>query len=268
VKIKGIFFDLGGTLFSYDYGRRRKGASTGESTTPRRPGGGLAYVLRQLGIEADPADIGAAWGEANRHVGQRYGRERFFLHRDLFRDTVHHFLADFGKTASDALLDEFHHRQRDAMLEHLPIREECHDALEALKARGLYLSIVSNIDDDYLYPLLEQHALEPLFEHCTSSEEARSCKPDTEIFRYALRKSGLGQEDVLFVGDSLHHDVAGAAAVGMRSARIVEEGIETPLTHGLEITAEPTYIIHQLTDLMEIVEASDGGETAVPAGNP
>jgi len=267
VQIKGIFFDLGGTLFSYNFGRRSRGASKPASDAHRRMGGGLGYVLSELGIEADPAEVGAAWGEANRHVGQRYGRERYFLHRDLFRDTVHHFLADFGRTASDGLLDEFHLRQRDAMLENLPIREECHRALDSLKSRGLYLSIVSNIDDDYLYPLLDKHALEPLFDHCTSSEEARSCKPDTEIFRYALNKSGLRSDDVLFVGDSLHHDVAGAAAVGMRSARIVEEGIETPLTHGLEVTAEPTYIIKQLTDLLGIVEENDGRETGIPAGD-
>lgn len=258
MQIKGIFFDLGGTLFSYNYGPRNKSTSKPSSGTPRRMGGGLGFVLRELGIEADPAEIGASWGEANRHVGQRYGRERYFLHRDLFRDTMHHFLADFGKTPSDELLDEFHLRQRDAMVENLPIREECRDALQTLQARDIYLSIVSNIDDDYLYPLLDKHELEPLFNHCTSSEEARSCKPDTEIFHHALKKSGLRTEEVLFVGDSLHHDVAGAAAVGMRSARIVEEGIETPLTHGLEVTAEPTYIIKQLTDLLEIVEQNNG----------
>lgn len=258
MQINGIFFDLGGTLFSYNYGPRNRRASKSSSGASRRMGGGLGFVVRELGIEADPAEIGASWGEANRHVGQRYGRERYFLHRDLFRDTMHHFLADFGHTPSDELLDEFHLRQRDAMVENLPIREECRDALQELKSQGVYLSIVSNIDDDYLYPLLEKHELEPLFDHCTSSEEARSCKPDTEIFHYALKKSGLRTDEVLFVGDSLHHDVAGAAAIGMRSARIVEEGIETPLTHGLEITAEPTYIIKQLTDLLAIVEQNDG----------
>jgi HAD superfamily hydrolase (TIGR01509 family) len=262
MQIKGIFFDLGGTLFSYNYGARGRGAAKsageGKSSAPRRMGGGLGFVLRELGIEADPADIGASWGEANRHVGQRYGRERFFLHRDLFRDTMSHFLADFGHTASDDLLDEFHLRQREAMLENLPIRDDCHEALGQLKQRGLYLSIVSNIDDDYLYPLVGKHGLGHLLNHCTSSEEARSCKPDTEIFHHALKKSGLRTEEVLFVGDSLHHDVAGADAIGMRSARIVEEGIETPLTHGLEVTAQPTYEITHLTELVDIVEQNNG----------
>ena len=244
MQIKGIFFDLGGTLFSYS---RRGG------------GGGIRFVLRELGIEATPEEVGQAWSTASSSVGEHYGRQRYFLHKHLFRDTLTHFLTSFGHEPKDALLEEFHIRQRDAMLDNLPIRDETHDALAALKERGLYLSIVSNIDDDYLYPLVEKHSLESLLDHCTSSEEARSCKPDTEIFHYSLNKSGLEKDQVLFVGDSLHHDVAGADAVGLRSARIVEEGIETPLTHGLSVTAAPTFEITALTDLLEIVEQHNGG---------
>ena len=100
---------------------------------------------------------------------------------------------------------------------------------------------------------LPSHSTASLFFAATSSEEARSCKPDPGIFHYALAKSGLGIDEVLFVGDSLHHDVAGAAAVGMRSVRIVEDGVRTPLTDGLEVTAEPSYEIRDLTELVDIV---------------
>ena len=244
MQIKGIFFDLGGTLFSYS---RRMG------------GGGIGFVLKELGIDASPEEVGKAWGAAGKQAGEHYGRERYFLHRDLFRATLTHFLADFDHEPSAALLEEFHQRQLRSVVDHLPIREECHDALQALKDRGLYLSIVSNIDDDYLDPLVEKNQLGPLLDHWTSSEEARSCKPDPDIFHYSARKSGLGIDEVLFVGDSLHHDVAGADAVGMRSARIVEEGIVTPLTHGLKVTADPTFEIAALTDLIDIVEEHNGG---------
>ena len=93
MQIKGIFFDLGGTLFSYNYGPQKSStqaaASKPSASKPSRRGmgSGLGFVLGKLGIEAEPADIGTAWGEANRHVGQRYGREQYFLHRELFRDT-------------------------------------------------------------------------------------------------------------------------------------------------------------------------------------
>ncbi len=243
MEIKGLFFDLGGTLFRY---------------VQRAGGGGIGHVLQTLDIEVPREEVGNHWRAANSHVGERYGQQSYFLHKDLFRDTLTHFLGRLGHSAGDDLLEEFHQRQLMSMLEHLPIREECKDTLTALKDRGMYLSIVSNIDDDYLFPLVEKHELDDVLNHWTSSEEARSCKPDTRIFQYCLEKSGLKREEVLFVGDSLHHDVAGAAAVGMRSARIVEEGVVTPLTHGLEVTAEPDFEITDLTELVGIVDEHFG----------
>ena len=141
------------------------------------------------------------------------------------------------------------------MVNHLPIRSDCLDTLRALKARGVYLAIVSNIDDDYLDPLVEKHGLDEVLDHWTSSEEAQSCKPHAGIYHYALEKAGLEAADTLFVGDSLHHDIAGASAAGLRSARIIEEGVTTPLTSGLKITAQPDYEISELAQLIEILES-------------
>lgn len=237
-RVDAIFFDLGGTLFRYG----------------GRQGGAIRFLLGALGIEAPPEQIGRAWRDAADRAGEYYGRQRYFLHRDLFRDTLGNFLQAFGHQPDEELFQAFHLQQLQGMLDHLPIREECRDTLQALRERGLYLSVVSNIDDDYLYPLLDKHGLLPLFDHCTSSEEARSCKPDPEIFHYALGKSGRNIHEVLFVGDSLHHDVAGADRVGMRSARIVDEGVATPLTHGLEVVADPTWEITALDALIGIVD--------------
>ena len=241
--IKGLFFDLGGTLFTY---------------SGRLGGSGINYLMQELGIEATGKEVGQGWRSASSEVGERYGKQSYFLHKDLFRDTVTHFLDQFGHCANDDLLEEFHLRQLNGMLEHMPIRDECHSALAKLKQRGLYLSIVSNIDDDYLDPLVDKHNLHDHLDHWTSSEEAQSCKPDTEIYHYCLSKSGLSKDEVLFVGDSLHHDIAGAAAVGMRCARIVNEGVPTPLTQGLQVTAQPTFEISSLDDLLPIVDAANG----------
>lgn len=241
MKVRGLLFDLGGTLFSY---QRRGGM-----------GRGLQEVVAGLGLEAAPADIGRAWGEANESAMQRFARQDYFLHRDLFHETLVAFAAGFGRPVSDELAERFQAAQRQAVIDHLPLRAECHEALAALKARGLYLAIVSNIDDDYLHPLVAKHELDRWLDHWTSSEEAGSCKPHTGIYHYSLKKAGLGVGETLFVGDSLHHDVAGASAVGMRSARIVEEGISTPLTSGLTVTAEPDFQITALTELIGIVDA-------------
>lgn len=236
--IEAVFFDLGGTLFRYG----------------GRMGGGIKAVIEAVGIEAPGERIGQAWRAAADRAGDFYGRQTYFLHRDLFRSTLANFLEHFGHRLDEEVFAAFHQRQLEGLLEHMPLREDCRPTLTALRERGLYVALVSNIDDDYLYPLLDRHDLLPLFDHCTSSEEARSCKPDPEIFHYALGKAERRPAQGLFVGDSLHHDVAGAHQVGMRSARIVEDGVATPLTHGLEVRAEPTFEIRSLEALIRIID--------------
>ena len=240
MEVKGLLFDLGGTLFSYT----RRG----------RMGRAIFNAAEGLGIDAEPEEIGKAWGRSNEQTMRRYAMKDYFLHRDLFGDTLTAFADQFDKNVHDDVRERFHAAQRQAIIDHLPLREDTHDTLEALKSRGLYLAIVSNIDDDYLDPLVDKHGLDEWLDHWTSSEEARSCKPHTEIYHYSLIKAGLEVHETLFVGDSLHHDVAGASAVGMRSARIREEGVKTPLTSGLDVTAEPDFEITSLTELIDIVD--------------
>jgi putative hydrolase of the HAD superfamily len=241
VEIKGLLFDLGGTLFTYS-GSRGMGRA-------------LVETVKSMGLDAEPREIGSAWQRASESVMREYSRRNYYLHRDLFLDTLKSFASAFDRAISEPVAAAFHARQRDAVVANLAIRADCLETLRALKARGMYLAIVSNIDDDYLAPLVEKHALAEVLDHWTSSEEAKSCKPDVAIYRYALKKAGLEAAETLFVGDSLQHDIAGASASGLRSARIVEAGVTTPLTSGLEITAQPDYEIRALSELIGIVES-------------
>jgi 2-haloalkanoic acid dehalogenase type II len=243
--VRGLLFDLGGTLFTYAIGPEMG-----------RP---IFEAAEALEIEARRRDIGRAWGEANAETMRAYASRDAFLHRDLFRETLEAFAARFDRRVSDEIAERFARAQQAAVVDNLPIREDTLATLQALKARGLYVSIVSNIDDAELHPLVEKHGLDRVLDHWTSSEEAGSCKPHSGIYHYSLEKAGLGVDDALFVGDSLHHDVAGASAVGMRSVRIGEEGVAAPLSHGLEVSAEPDYVIRTLAELIGIVDELNGG---------
>lgn len=241
MKIRGILFDLGGTLFSYA-GQREMGHA-------------IFQAADLLGLKEQRRKIGSAWRTASESVMRDFSRRDYFLHRDLFLETLEAFASSFDVSVPKPVAKRFHALQRAAVLNHLPIRPDCLETLRALKARGVYLAIVSNIDDDYLDPLVKKHGLNEVLDHWTSSEEAQSCKPHTAIYHYALKKAGLGSEETLFVGDSLQHDIAGASAAGLRSARIIEEGIATPLTSGLKIRAQPDYEITELAELIGIVES-------------
>ncbi|HIF92713.1 MAG TPA: HAD family hydrolase [Myxococcales bacterium] len=241
MEINGMLFDLGGTLFSYA-GQRQMGHAIFE-------------VAEALGLKEERRKIGAAWHKAGESVMRDFSQRDYFLHRDLFVQTLKTFASSFDVPVPEPVAERFHSSQRAAVVDHLPIRPDCLETLRTLKTQGVYLAIVSNIDDDYLDPLVEKHGLAEVLDHWTSSEEAQSCKPHTAIYHYALKKAGLSSEETLFVGDSLHHDIAGASAAGLRSARIIEEGITTPLTSGLKITAQPDYEINELAQLTGIVES-------------
>jgi HAD superfamily hydrolase (TIGR01549 family) len=237
--VRGVFFDLGGTLFSY--------AGIG-----RRTGGLLNEAVRRLGGAQLPLEFGTLYRQASRETGVRYADLDYYLHADLFRDTFVRFAELLEVGFDDTVYDWYARAQHEAVVDGLELRADCHATLATLRARGMYLSIVSNIDEDMLQPLVRRERLDDLFHDWTSSEAARSCKPHRRFFEVSLAKAGLAAEEVLFVGDSPEHDVGGAAALGMRTALIVEEGIDPPLQSG-RLVPEADHRITRLADLLAIV---------------
>jgi putative hydrolase of the HAD superfamily len=239
--IEGVFFDLGGTLFSY-----RKVARTNIPI--------LIESAERMGVTADVQAIKDAYGRAAREISQAYAAKSFYRHRDLFHDMFVRFceLLDAGYDAD--VHRWYHDTQQQAMVDCLEMQADCIETLEFLNERGLYLSIASNIDEDMLGSLVRREGLDRYFDHWTSSEAARSCKPDPGFFEFTLEKSGLAAARVLFVGDSPEHDIAGARAAGMRTALIIEEGIEPPLQTGRG-AVDPDHTIRSLGELKRLVQA-------------
>jgi len=237
--IKGVFFDLGGTLFSYQ--------NVGRATGPV-----LMEAARRMGIDDEPKVLGNAYGQASREIGRQYAEKTFFLHRDLFRDTFVLFVENMQGDFDEEAYAWFRTRAHDLVVNNLELKADCLHTLGHLKALGLYLSIVSNIDDDMLEPLVERENLQDYLHHWTSSEAAGSCKPHRRFFEVSLEKSGLERESVLFVGDSPEHDVQGAFEAGMRTVLIREEGVQPPLQAG-KATVEPDHVISNLAELKDLV---------------
>jgi HAD superfamily hydrolase (TIGR01509 family) len=239
--IQAIFFDLGGTLFS-------------NRQIPMACMPVLEEAAQRLGIEKGVAGIGHAFLEATRVTNERYMEQPYYLHRDLFIDTVAHLLEALGHESSDEFCEWFYQAQREVIIGQMVLREDCLETLGALRSSGFHLSLVSNIDDDFLVPMLENLGLAPYLDYWISSEAAGSCKPHAGIFRHALERSGRAPEEVVFVGDSRVHDIQGARALGIRSILISEEGGVSHLDDE-NFSAEPDHVIGELSELKEIVGA-------------
>ena len=121
--------------------------------------------------------------------------------------------------------------------------------LEALRRRGFYLGIVSNIDEDQLNELADITRIRPLFDLLLSSEIARSCKPDGLIFEKALDSAGCRPREAFFIGDTLAQDIAGANRAGLRSVLIWHRDDRTPPAQG----PQPRHRIRQIPELLPLL---------------
>ncbi len=236
--VKGVFFDLGGTLFDYTVANKPIGAA-------------LSSALEKLGADS-PGDIGKAYGRASKEVTLEFASLDYFLHADLFEETFKRAVGYLNLQFSAEVYAEFRDAQHRAIVEGMALKEDCKATLQQLKDAGLYLSIISNIDDDMLMPLVERESLDTWLDHWTSSESAQSCKPHERFFNVGLELAGLSAADVLFVGDSPEHDVNGASAVGMRTALIRNGDLTAPLQSG-KATVDPDHVIERLGELPEII---------------
>lgn len=233
---RAVLFDFGGTL--YDYATLAPGDA--ESITA---------LAQWAGIDADLPAIRAAQRQAMRGVFRSYLPQRYYLHRDLFRDAAAGTLRALGVEPDPEHLDRFRALQWELHHRDFQLREGVIHTLEALRARGLHVGMVSNIDDDQLAHLLEVAGLRPYFDSLLSSEAAGACKPDPAIFEEALRRAGCAAAEALFVGDTLAQDIAGANAMGMRSVLIWHREDKEPAYESVR----PTHVIRRIPELLELL---------------
>ncbi len=237
-RVAAVFFDFGGTLFSY----REVGGGTGRL---------IFDAVSRLGVAVEPGKVGSAYRDATRDAYLCLQQRPYYLHRELFEDTWRRFARALGAEPSADWVRWLIETQRGIVTEQFRLREDCTATLRELRDSGLRVCVVSNIDDDYLHPMLERAGLTELLHDWTSSEEARSCKPDAAIYRYACAKAGCAPENVLFVGDSPEQDVVGARALGMVTALFREEGASPPGS-GVGPSAEPHHLITRLSDVLSL----------------
>ena len=120
-------------------------------------------------------------------------------------------------------------------------------ALEALRAMGLRLTVVSNANGT-LRAHLERLQLARWFDCVLDSCELGVEKPDPRLFEIALERSGARPESTIHVGDLYHVDVVGARAAGLRAVLLDEAGLYTDAD------------CRRLRSLRELVEAITNGE--------
>ena len=225
-----VLFDLGDTLFEplpREYGQRN-----------------LLTFARQVDVTEPDEAVIETFAEAKRIVAHHFAQRAFYTHREFIATAFRSCCDALGKNGSSTA-DAYATAQRDSVVEHLSPRTDCFATLDELNRRGHRLGIVSNIDDDWLTPLIDRWQLGERVDAILSSESAHSCKPDQRIFHLACEQHDCTPDQVVFIGDDEINDIHGANHAGMTSVLYRD-----PTKHAATTLAD--YSIHQLSDVLSL----------------
>jgi 2-haloacid dehalogenase len=226
-RYKSIFFDADDTLFDY----------------PRAERAALLACLGEFCVPADPETFITAYRRHNHDVWREFER---------------------GETDQATLrVERFRRLGAELGLGGLPLEKISAFYLEALACQSQLLpgalELVRELAAEYPLALITNgiaavqnkrfaaSPITPFFRSIVISEEAGIAKPDPRIFRPALETLGVEAADVLYVGDSVTSDMAGARNAGMDFCWLNPAGAPVPEGYA------PAFVIAAIRELPALI---------------
>jgi putative hydrolase of the HAD superfamily len=210
-RIKAIFFDAAGTLFTVN-------GSVGEI---------YARLACEYGKDVAIKDLESGFHRCFAAAPPMAfpgtpPAQHSQLEKQWWRDLVQNVFDPLGPFPQftnyfDALFAYF------ARAEAWRLYSETVEVLTVLKARGLHLGVISNFDSR-LFDLLTGLGIADFFDPVVISTQVGAAKPAAAIFLQALAHHELRPEEALHIGDSYNADVVGAQAAGLKPVLIDRRG--------------------------------------------
>lgn len=130
-----------------------------------------------------------------------------------------------------------------------------HKVLEALRARGYQMGLISNASNvEDLNILIDKTNLREYFGCIVISAEEGVRKPDGRIYEKALRVMNVAPASCLMVGDTLIADVFGAQQAGMRAVWVTRRA-RRPDNLQAKGKVIPNWQINRLSDLPPLLDS-------------
>lgn len=122
--------------------------------------------------------------------------------------------------------------------------------IRGLYGRGYRLGIISNlIGENEIPDWLREDGLAQYFDAVVLSSVCHIRKPDPEIYRMGCAELGLPPDECVSVADNLGRDITGAKAVGI-GANILFISPEKLAKKTITDENRPDYIVHAFSDIL------------------
>ena len=231
--IRAFFFDFYGTLVRFD--------PPGESIQ--------SLVLQDFGLHASEETLRQAYRQADDYMARENGRDPVFgrslSRRNAFFAKYEHILLQEAGIEVDLEIASQIWQRVNETPRGLALYEDVIPTLSSLKARGLILGVITNLNGN-LKKLLEDLDILQWIDVWVTSTEVGHNKPDPAVFRAALTKAEVSPREAFHVGDQYHSDVEGARAAGIH-AILLERTL-----HNILDDKKGTETIRTLTEILDL----------------
>jgi len=225
VMIRGVTFDFGGTLALGDIDKEDFGNRLFE------------YVY-SLGFSGGKAQLSKARNGMLERLMKARSHNREIRLEDLYQG----MLFNLGLHPEIEIIDYIHQLYiRSFKVELIPGVKEVFDALNERYG----LAVISNAISDVPRYAIKKFGLERYLDAIVISRDLGIRKPDSEIFKFTLRKLGIESHEAIHVGDSLESDVQGAKNAGMKTIWLKRSNEE--------MNVLPDYTIHSIRELTSLL---------------
>jgi 2-haloacid dehalogenase len=167
-------------------------------------------------------------GNASRLLEHYYQVEKeveaeqpFRSYRDVLAETLRRAAGRMGvalPSGAERVLAE--------TLPNWPVFADVGPALQALRAEGWKLAILSNVDRDLIAGTLR--LLPVPFDDVVTAEDVRAYKPSLNHFRHFRDRNQVADEDWVHVARSYFHDIIPASQLGIRRVWVNRGGDTAP----------------------------------------
>ena len=225
---KALLFDFGGTL-----------DSNGVAWKDR-----FQSIYSSVGIKPEQEKFDRAFYDADDNLPARHKLEGVGF-ADTVTLQVGDVFANLGldpsSPAKAAVAARFISQSRAAFDANRPLL----DALKKKYRMGIVSNFYGNMD-----AVLKSEKLDQYFEAVADSTCVGAIKPDAKLFLHALAALNATPAEAGMVGDSLHRDMAGARALGMKCFFLWGERAKTET---LPAAAGDCVVISALQELSELL---------------